>query len=50
MGDRDGIPHLIIRHSGDPIDRTRDITLPNHVSYEDVRFHSLSGNIVIDTS
>jgi hypothetical protein len=42
--------HLIIRHSGDPIDRTRDIILPNSLSYMDVVFHALDGNIMIETA
>jgi hypothetical protein len=42
--------HLIIRHTGDPTDRERDITLPSHLSYQNIRFHTLSDNIVIETS
>ena len=43
------MPHLIIRHSGDPLDRTRDIILPESLTYTDIEFYSLDGNIVITT-
>jgi hypothetical protein len=41
--------HLIVRHPGDPIDRERDIILPENLSYENIEFHSLDGNIMIVT-
>ena len=41
--------HLIVRHPGDPIDRERDIILPENLSYKDIEFHSLDGNIMIVT-
>jgi hypothetical protein len=44
------VAHLIIRHTGDPIDRERDIVLPSQLSYQDIELHTLSGNIVIQTT
>ncbi len=44
------MPHIIIRHSGDPLDRVRDIILPENLSYSEVELHSLYGNIMLQTS
>jgi hypothetical protein len=41
--------HLIIRHTGDPIDRERDIELPSNLSYVNIQFHSIDGNIMIES-
>ena len=49
VGIKQGESHLIIRHSGDPLDRTREIILPENLSYRDIEFHSLDGNIMIET-
>ena len=38
-----------MRHSGDPIDRERDIILPDTLSYKDISLHSLEGNIMMVT-
>lgn len=42
-------PHIIIRHFNDPVDRIRDIEFPEHLSYSEIRFHSLQGNLIIET-
>jgi len=34
-------PHIIIRHSSDPIDRVRNIPFPEHLSYSEIEFHPL---------
>ncbi|MBC7503472.1 hypothetical protein H7169_00680 [Candidatus Gracilibacteria bacterium] len=49
MGQTNGISHLIIKHSGDPIDRMRDIILPSNIDYSHFEFHSHDGNIMIET-
>lgn len=42
-------PHIIIRHSSDPVDRVRDISFPEHLSYLEIEFHPLWGNLMIET-
>ncbi len=50
IGDRDWATRLITRHTGDPLDRGRDIILPSQLSYRNIKLHTLSGNMVIETS
>lgn len=49
MWRKDWVSHLIVRHSGDPIDRMGDIILPSNLDYTDIEFHSQDGNIMIET-
>ncbi|MBX9808857.1 hypothetical protein K2X92_00500 [Candidatus Gracilibacteria bacterium] len=46
VGKKDNKTELIIRHIGDPIDRERIITLPSNLSYSDIEFAALDGNLI----
>ena len=50
LGKKTGKPHLVIKHAGDPLDRIRDIELPENLPYREVTFHSLDGNIMTETA
>lgn len=49
IGIKEWKPHIIIRHFNDPVDRIRDIEFPEHLSYSEIKFHSLQGNLIIET-
>jgi hypothetical protein len=41
--------YIIIRHTGDPLDRARMIELAESIDIEHIIFHSLSGNLILET-
>jgi hypothetical protein len=40
--------YIIIRHTGDPIDRDRIIELPIDIDITHIRFHTLLGNLILE--
>ncbi|NRH20867.1 hypothetical protein HOO68_02385 [Candidatus Gracilibacteria bacterium] len=50
IGSKGGELRLLIWRAGEPIERIQNIKFPGHLSYSNIEFHSIEGNIIIKTA